>query len=166
MKENVVKGNFYCINPKHDSVCVHVCVPLFFERAGRRLKHSHGDVDAPKCISTLSQPDLNSQKGEERVFPLPFPPSLGVIGILPACCSALSLGFTAVFPALLWRPDWAQPATVITAECRLLWRRLLAVTGFGRVACRGNMRTSRRVVTRQRVKHCDSFTQFTHLRDR
>lgn len=47
--------------------------------------------------------------------------------------------------------------SVITVECRLLWRRLAELTGFGRGTCRGSMRMSRQVVTRQREKQCDRY---------
>lgn len=50
---------------------------------------------------------------------------------------------------------------MITVECRLLWRELALLTGFGTGACRGSMRTSRQVVTRQRVKQCDRYYSVT-----
>lgn len=145
--------------------CVHVCVcpslfgslPLcFFLRAGRSLEGGHSNVSLQKCISSFLQ--IRFECTKEKPSPS-LPSSLTPVSSLPpASCSVTKIkSLLLVFLSLLRRPRTPLSVGVITAECRLLWRRLPALTGFGMGTSRGNMRTSRLSVTRQRVKQCDRY---------
>lgn len=142
----------------YNSVLMPVCVPVglapclcFPLRASRSLERSHSNM----VLQNAYPPSPNMIWTHKRKWcsaslpPSPSPLRVSAAALQPR---ALSPGFAAVF--FLRRPQWAR---VITVECRLLWRGLALLTGFGTGACRGSMRTSRQVVTRQRVKQCDRY---------
>lgn len=68
-------------------------------------------------------------------------PSLPVSALRVSAASlhphALAPGFAALF--FILTPSHAS-VSAITVECRLLWRRPVALTGFGMGACRGRAR--------------------------
>lgn len=83
--------------------------------------------------------------------------SLHPHALVPGFAAAFFLVFIYFFKPWLWHPHTPPSVSVITVECRLLWCRLVALTGFGMGACRESARTSRRVVNRQCVKQCHRY---------
>lgn len=133
--------------------CVCACVPVWTE-AGRSLEHSRGNMVFQHAYPPFPNKIWMHKRKKKKLSLSP----------LSGCQQprTLSPGFAAVFLTWLQHHHAPQSVSVITVECRLLWRRLAAVTGFGMGACRESMETSRQVVTWQRVKQCDSITPFTH----
>lgn len=126
-------------------------LPLCFSlRAGRSLEHSHSNMALQNACPPFPNKIWMHKRKKSSLTPL----RVSAASLQPC---ALSPGFAAVFLWLLRRPHTPQSVSVITVECRLFWRRLTALTGFGVGACQGSMRTSRLVVTRQRVKQCDRY---------
>lgn len=82
---------------------------------------------------------------------------------LSVCQQPPSILMLCFFKSWLQLRHAPQSVGVITVECRLLWRGLAPLTGFGTAACRASARLSRRAVRRQRVSGA-GITQFGYFR--
>lgn len=115
----------------YDNVCVWVCVSQSaWTEAGRSLEHSHGNMVLQHAYPLFP----NKIWMHKRKKMLSLSPLSGCLQP-----RTLSQGFAAVFRTWLQYHHVPQSVSVITVECRLLWCRLAAVTGFGMGACRGSM---------------------------
>ncbi len=148
---------------KYSSMTVCLCVSAslwlgFTLRAGKNLECSHSNMFQNAYPPFPNKIWMHKRKRKKALL-LFFPPSPLWMSAAPSSlvlCHQDLLQFF-FFLSLLWRPHTPQTARVITVECGLLWPGLAALTGFGMGACRGSMRTSRQVVTRQRVTQCDRY---------